>query len=76
VAEVAGTGAFEGVRGAKAWATAWPTAPLVDAVEAVARLWQSTGGWLASVDLNPVIVTDSGVAVVDALLVAAPADGR
>ena len=29
-----------------------------------------------SVDLNPVIVTDDGVAVVDCLLVAAPPDGR
>ena len=54
----------------------WATAPLVAAVEAVAQLWQHTGAWLESVDLNPVIVTDDGVAVVDALLVAAPTDGR
>ena len=70
--EVAGAGTFEGLRGTKAWATA----PLVAAVKAVAHLWQHTGGWLASVDLNPVIVTDDGVAVVDALLVAAPPVGR
>ena len=40
------------------------------------ELWQHAGAWLDSVDLNPVIVTDDGVAVVDALLVAAPTDGR
>ena len=42
----------------------------------VAQLWQHTGAWLESVDLNPVIVTEAGVAVVDALLVAAPTGGR
>ncbi len=71
VAEVAGEGTFDGLRGRKPWATE----PLVAAVEAVAMLWQHTGAWLESADLNPLIVTDEGVVVVDALLVAT-ASGR
>jgi acetate---CoA ligase (ADP-forming) len=72
VAEVAGEGTFRGLRGR----TPWATEPLVAAVEAVAMLWQHTGTWLESADLNPVIVTDEGVAVVDALLVATGSGGR
>ncbi|MGE0794242.1 MAG: acetate--CoA ligase family protein [Acidimicrobiia bacterium] len=55
-----------GLRGQQAW----PAAPLVEAVEAVARLWQATGAWLGSADLNPLVVTADGVVAVDALLVA------
>lgn len=49
---------------------AWPAEPLVAAVEAVARLWQTTGSWLTSADLNPLVVTADGVVAVDALLLA------
>jgi acyl-CoA synthetase (NDP forming) len=55
-----------GLRGQQAWAPG----PLVDAVEAVGRLWQATGSWLGSADLNPLVVTADGVVAVDALLVA------
>jgi hypothetical protein len=64
VAEVAG-GVGE-IRGQEAWAEA----PLVAAVEAVGRLWAANHAWLASADLNPLVVTPGGVVAVDALLVA------
>jgi acyl-CoA synthetase (NDP forming) len=48
----------------------WPLDPLVGAVDAAGRLWQLTGSWLASADLNPLIVTNDGAIAVDALLVA------
>jgi hypothetical protein len=66
VVEVAGGASMAALRGQKPWITG----PLVTALEAVAELWRQTGAWLASADLNPVIVTDDGVVVVDALLVA------
>jgi acyl-CoA synthetase (NDP forming) len=59
-------GDVAGLRGQKAW----DSDPLVGAVEGVARLWQSTGSWLGSADLNPLVVTVDGVVAVDALLVA------
>jgi hypothetical protein len=60
-----------GLRGQQAW----PTDPLVAAVEAVGRLWQATGAWLGSADLNPLVVTADGVVAVDALLVAHTPEG-
>src|SRR5439155_9353420 len=69
VAEVAGDVAT--LRGQQAW----DPGPLVAAIEGLARLWGRTGAWLESADVNPVIVTDRGVTIVDALLVATdPAD--
>jgi hypothetical protein len=35
------------------------------------RLWRENGAWLGSLDINPLIVTEEGVVVVDALFVAA-----
>jgi hypothetical protein len=66
VTEVAGPALRGQIRGQ----AAWPAAPLVAAVDAVAELWRQSGAWLQSADLNPLIVTDSGVIAVDALLVA------
>jgi acetate---CoA ligase (ADP-forming) len=66
VAEVAGEASMAALRGQRPW----NAGRLVAALEAVAELWRHTGAWLASADLNPVIVTDHGVVVVDALLVA------
>jgi succinyl-CoA synthetase beta subunit len=37
---------------------------------AIGELWRRHGAWLASADINPMIVTDEGVVAVDALLVA------
>jgi acetate---CoA ligase (ADP-forming) len=67
VEEVAGAGAFAGLRGIRPW----PMAPLVEAVMALDRLWRAHGAWLRSLDVNPLIVTEAGVVAVDALFVAA-----
>jgi hypothetical protein len=67
VEEVAGAEAFAGLRGTRPW----PTAPLVEAVMALDRLWRANGAWLGSVDVNPLIVTETGLVAVDALFVAA-----
>jgi acyl-CoA synthetase (NDP forming) len=67
VEEVAGADAFAGLRGSRPW----PTAPLVEAVMALERLWRDNGAWLGSLDVNPLIVTEAGVVAVDALFVAA-----
>jgi hypothetical protein len=64
--EVAGPAALAGLRGQRPW----PTGTVTAAVEAAAELWRQTGSWLASADINPLIVTDDGVVAVDALLVA------
>jgi acyl-CoA synthetase (NDP forming) len=66
VESVAGEAAFARLRGRRPWAPQ----PLIGAIEAVAALWEQSGGWLDSADLNPLIVTDTGVVAVDALLVA------
>jgi acyl-CoA synthetase (NDP forming) len=67
VDEVAGEAAFARLRGQRPW----PVDPLVEVVLALGELWRRHGSWLASVDVNPLVVTDDGVVAVDALLVAA-----
>jgi acetate---CoA ligase (ADP-forming) len=67
VEEVAGADVFAALRGTRRW----PTAPLVEAVMALDRLWRANGAWLGSLDVNPLIVTEAGVVAVDALFVAA-----
>ena len=66
VNEVAGPDVFARLRGQRPW----PVAPLVDLVVALDALWRRHGSWLASVDVNPLIVTDTSVVAVDALFVA------
>jgi hypothetical protein len=56
----------DGLRGHRPW----PLDALRDAVTAADRLWQRAGAWSSSIDINPLIVTDSGVVVVDVLVVA------
>jgi acyl-CoA synthetase (NDP forming) len=68
VHEVAGPA----VRGELRGQATWPLEPLVDAVVGIGELWHRHGSWLASVDVNPLIVTTDGVVAVDALLVADP----
>ncbi|HEX5587121.1 MAG TPA: acetate--CoA ligase family protein [Acidimicrobiia bacterium] len=65
VERVAGDAAFARLRGQ----TRWAPEPLVAAIEAVAALWERERDWLASADLNPLVVTADGVVAVDALLV-------
>jgi acyl-CoA synthetase (NDP forming) len=67
VEDVAGVEIFARLRGHRPW----PTAPLVDAVLALDRLWRANGAWLGSLDVNPLIVSEGGVMAVDALFVAA-----
>jgi hypothetical protein len=66
VHEVAGPS----IRGELRGRAPWPLEPLVDVVLSMGDLWQRHGAWLASVDVNPLIVTLDGVVAVDALLVA------
>jgi hypothetical protein len=40
-------------------------------VMALDRLWRANGAWLGSLDVNPLIVTETGLVAVDALFVAA-----
>ena len=61
VEEVAGPHVFSGLRGSRPW----PTAPLVEAVMALGGLWRANGAWLSSLDVNPLIVTETGVVAVD-----------
>jgi acyl-CoA synthetase (NDP forming) len=65
---VTGVGALRGQR-------PWEAEPLVRVVEAAGALWQANHDWLASMDLNPLVLTDDGVVAVDALLVADQPDG-
>jgi len=46
----------------------WPREPLVSALLGVSELWRRVGSWASSVDINPLLVTDSGVFAVDALI--------
>ena len=48
----------------------WSRVALGELVAGLNRLWLEHGDWLDSVDLNPLIITSSGVVAVDALLVA------
>lgn len=59
-------GAVGRLRGQKAW----PTEGVTGAVLGLDRLWRQHGGWLDSVDVNPLIVTSDGVIAVDALMIA------
>jgi acetate---CoA ligase (ADP-forming) len=60
------TGAVEGLRGQKPW----PADAVTELVRGLDRLWHQHGAWLGSVDINPLIVTDSGLVAVDALFIA------
>jgi acyl-CoA synthetase (NDP forming) len=66
VEEVAGEGVIGRFRGQQAW----PVEPLVQALLGLSELWRQVGGWAASVDVNPLMVNESGVCAVDALIVA------
>jgi acyl-CoA synthetase (NDP forming) len=48
----------------------WPVDAVTGALLGLDRLWREHGSWLASVDVNPLIVTVDGVVAVDALLIA------
>ena len=50
----------------------WSVQILMSSLKAAERLWQMTSGWAASIDINPLIVTDDALVAVDALFVVAP----
>lgn len=57
---------LEGLRGARP-----DLAAFLDCVEAVARFVDGARGWLLSLDLNPVLVSERGAVAVDAVIVRA-----
>ncbi|MEU9272610.1 acetate--CoA ligase family protein [Streptomyces sp. NPDC048251] len=63
VAEFDDTGVIDGFRGAPAWDRPALTATLV----AASRLAAGGRGWIASIDINPLIVGPDGVTAVDGL---------
>jgi acyl-CoA synthetase (NDP forming) len=67
VEEIAGPAPWVRLRGQ----SPWPLEPLVEAVEALQRIWDRTRHWLGSADINPLVVTPEGVVAVDALFLAA-----
>lgn len=49
---------------------AWPRESVERVVRGLDRIWREQGGWLRSLDINPLIVTDDGLIAVDALMIA------
>ncbi len=64
--EVAGPEVFAQLRGQ----TPWPEDHVNAMLNALNAFWRANNSWLASVDLNPLIVTPTGLVAVDALIVA------
>lgn len=64
VEEVAGESVIGGFRGQRPW----PAGALVQALLGLSELWRQVGSWASSVDINPLVVTESGVYAVDALI--------
>jgi acetate---CoA ligase (ADP-forming) len=64
--EIAGADAFKALRGQKQW----PIDAIVKSLLALNQLWLAHGSWIGSVDINPLIVTDTGLIAVDAVFVA------
>jgi acyl-CoA synthetase (NDP forming) len=64
VEEVAGEAVISGLRGQRTW----PTAAVVETLLGLSELWRQVGSWATSVDINPLVVSDSGVLAVDALI--------
>ncbi len=64
--EVAGADVFAKLRGQRPW----PVGSVVELVQGMDRLWRKHGSWLASVDVNPLMVTSAGLVAVDVLMVA------
>ena len=50
----------------------WPVDALASAVRSAERLWATTSGWIASIDINPLVITEHGLVAVDALLLLPP----
>lgn len=63
--EVAGERVIAGLRGQRPW----PGERVVECLLALSELWRQVGGWAASADVNPLIVTADGLVAVDALFV-------
>jgi acyl-CoA synthetase (NDP forming) len=48
----------------------WDAEHLASIVVGLDRLWREHGGWIESVDINPLIVGEAGLVAVDALVIA------
>lgn len=66
--ELADTGVFAGARGRRPW----ERSPLVDLLTATGRLATAAQGWLRSMDLNPLALTDDGFVALDVLCLVQP----
>ena len=64
--EVAGADAFKSLRGQQPW----PLPAIVKSLLALNQLWSTHSSWIGSVDINPLIVTETGLIAVDAVVVA------
>jgi acetate---CoA ligase (ADP-forming) len=63
VEEFTDTGVLDGVRGRPGW----PRQSIVDTLVAAGDLAAGGRGWIASIDINPLIVTANGLVAVDGL---------
>jgi acetate---CoA ligase (ADP-forming) len=64
--EIAGADAFKTLRGQQPW----PLPAVVKSLLALNRLWLTHSSWIGSIDINPLIVTETGLTAVDAVFVA------
>jgi hypothetical protein len=69
--EFTDTGVIDGFRGAPAW----DRGPLADLLVAASRLAAGGRDWIASIDVNPVIVTAHGPLAVDGLCLVRDEEG-
>ena len=67
---LAAEAAGPGVVGRRRGQPPWPLDAVVQVILGLDRLWRMHGSWLASVDLNPLIVGRGGLVAVDALMIA------
>jgi acetate---CoA ligase (ADP-forming) len=64
--EIAGADAFTSLRGQQPW----PLPAVVKSLLALNQLWLTHSSWIGSIDINPLIVTETGLVAVDAVFVA------
>ncbi len=64
--EIASADAFKSLRGQKPW----PIPAIVKSLLALNQIWLTHNSWIGSIDINPLIVTETGLIAVDAVFVA------
>jgi acetate---CoA ligase (ADP-forming) len=63
--EIAGADAFKTLRGQQPW----PLPAVAKSLLALNQLWLTHSSWIGSIDINPLIVTETGLVAVDAVFV-------